>query len=231
MSETTGFGSFGGATAVEDASLPEGLDGMAPEDGYEFTAGTGGGGQYKPRVTPGPITFRYEFQKFETKTNRDGVVINEITFNAHVQNAALGMGRLLVDRGDTETKVSFVRVSDYKSPKMVEKRVQSGFEELYQCLGLLESVGVPKSKAALAETLKGATGAMGQASLVWRAAKKVGDRTEIFSTSPNTGRGEAAWPARGADGKLPLEVKFSDGETKLGREEIGRFYAPKSAKK
>lgn len=227
MSETTGFG-FGGGTAVEDAALPEGLDNI-PEEGFEFTEGTGGG-QFKPRVTPGPVTFRYEFQKFETHTNSAGVVINEITFNAHVQNAALGAGRLLVDRGESETKVSFQRVSDYKSAKMIEKRVQSGFEELYQCLGLIADVGRPKSRAEMVQVLRTCGSRMGPGSIVWRASKKVGDKYEVFSTSPNAGRGELAWPARGADGALPMEVKFSDGETKLGREELGRLYAPKAAK-
>lgn len=229
MSENTfGFG----ATAVEDATLPDNLEVAGEvEEGFSFTEGTGGG-QYKPRVTPGPVTFRYEPTGYREEPNKDGVMIREITYTAHVQNSSLGVGRLLVDRGESETKVSYQRESDYKSPKMVEKRVQSGFERLYEALGLKAEFGLPTSRAAFVEALRGATGRYAQGSLIWRASKKLdnGD-VEIFSTSPNPGRGEKPWPARGADGQLPIEVTFSDGTTKFGREEIGRLYAPKANKK
>ena len=183
-----------------------------------------------PRITPGSVNFRFEETGFETKINPKGVEIAEITFTAHVQAADLQPGRLLRDNGESEVQIRFNRTSDYKSDLMKEKEVQSGFERLYQCLGLIQEIGKPKSKAAMLEALRASTGRHGSGKLIWTCAKKISDDlTEVYSTSPNTKRNEKPIP-RGEDGNPVQEITFSNGDTKMVREEIGRLFVPRVKK-
>lgn len=213
MTEAFGFGSSG--TVVDDTAIPDNPALDADED-FQFDESTGGG-EFPPQLTPGPVTFRYECTEFKAA---EGGRPNELTYTAHVQTAGLTPGRILRDRGLTEIPVRFNRSSDYKSDKMKEKKVPSDMERLYSGLGLVDEIGKPSSRAQMIEVLRGANGRTAQGSVAWGAAIKIKDgEYEVYSTSPNTKRGEKPWP-RNPDGTLATSVKFSTGDTKMAREEI-----------
>ena len=240
--ETFGFG------GVPTLAVPTEVDSQVDE-GYDFPVDEGGG-QYRPSLTPGTVHFRFESTELvEGKTAKDRetgetITFDEITYTAHVQTAELASGRILKDNGESEIPIRFNRASGFRTKKMREAAppIQSGLQRLYQCLGLIESVGKPRSDAALVQTLRASSGEFGTGKLVWTCAKKINDSlTEVFSTSPNLKRGEKQLP-RGEDGNPVQEVTFSvpgiglGGEpivnkiTKTVREEVGRLFVPRVKK-
>lgn len=230
MMSDSEFG-FGGVAVADDTTIPDN-PALGADDDFQFDESQGG--QFPPRITPGPVHFRYEVTGFKDAAANNGKA-SEVTYTAHVQVADLGPGRLLKDQGLTEIPVRFCRASDYKSAAMKEKKVPSDAERLYAALGLVEEVGKPTSRAQMWEVLRGASGRIAKGSLVWSAAIKNGTddkgktKYETFSTSPNIKRGDKPWP-RTAEGQLALEVTFSTGESRVGREEIGGLVVPKVKK-
>lgn len=233
---------FGGGTVetLVDEEIPQDLQGTGGD--FEFDEPTGGG-EYPPRILPGAVRFRFEFAKLDEQdangsvhTLRNGKV-PKITYNAHVLNADLTPGRLLRDTGEPETPVRFNEASGFKSQAMKDKKVSTDVERLYTTLGLLAEFGPPKSLDQIVQMIQGANGRIGTGAIGWNAAVKT-DQTnekgktvyEVFSTKPNTKRGEKPWP-RGEDGALLERVTFSDGTEKLAREQIIALYAPKKETK
>jgi len=240
--ETFGYGvprEFGtGATAVADTDLPPELEG---EGGYEFTEPESG--DFLPRILPGSVTFRYEEQEF---LPADGVKGAQIVWAANVQTADFAPGRVLRGADKSELRVAYNRASGkkpapFKNADGKMQQMPSGFEKLYACLGLVNTVGVPGSQAQLEQTLRGAGGLIGRGKLAWEATVKLDDGTiETFTTArkkerrveakgPYAARVTKPWPVN-ADGTLPVRVIFSNGDSKVGRETIAELYPAKKVK-
>lgn len=194
----------------------------------DFQFDTDEGMRFAPRITPGTVTFRFEPTRNEESNGK-----RTIEYTAHVQVKGLAPARILRTINGDEAPLNFQRASDFKSPAMRDKKIPSDMERLYSALGLVATHGKPTSKEQMFDTIYAAAGAIGKATIIWKAVRTVSKKTETskavyetFSTSPNVKKGEKPWP-RAEDGSLLEEVTFADGSTKMGREEIGRLIPAK----
>ena len=236
--ETFGFGAGAATAGLLDTEIPPEIGG----GDFEFDEPTGGGGNFPPRITPGPARFRVEITAYAEQDANGSVhvlrngKVPKLTYTAHVQVGDLGPGRLLKDSGEAEIPVRFNDASGFKSEAMKAKHVSTDLERLYTATGLLAEFGPPKSLDSMVEMLRNAGSRYASGNIGWTAGAKTDDVNdkgktiyEVFSTKPNTKRGEKPWP-RAADGSLATSVTFANGETKMAREGVTALYAPKVAK-
>jgi len=187
-------------------------------------------GSFKPRIYPGPVKFIFTpvpaVDRSTGQPTADGlsaIVVNgqtyyQLHFNADILAGTLPPARLVEPvPADTIISVRFQRVSTYVFPK----RGISTACELYRSLGLDKKFGVPKTQKELLQRLVEAKGAVGHGDIGWEAYNSA--TKERFSTAPNTKKGDKPWPKQ-PDGRPALEVTFSDGTTKFGRERLTRLF-------
>ena len=160
------------------------------------------GGSYTPQVYPGIHNFLFALEDekpFETReyTTKDGTQVKDFTVNHK--------GTVSYTAADGEQKEAVIRFNQAgfrRTPKMVEKRMNSRGGELLRTLGI--HLDKP-SQAAVEQALREADGrVMGRGVVNWEAYCK--DDKQVVSTNPNTKRGDARWP-KGADGKYLSEVR------------------------
>ena len=180
------------------------------------------GGSYTPQVYPGIHNFLFALEDekpFETReyTTKDGTQVKDFTVNHK--------GTVSYTAADGEQKEAVIRFNQAgfrRTPKMVEKRMNSRGGELLRTLGI--HLDKP-SQAAVEQALREADGrVMGRGVVNWEAYCK--DDKQVVSTNPNTKRGDARWP-KGADGKYMSEVTCPKcGAALAGREKITDYKLP-----
>jgi hypothetical protein len=188
------------------------------------------GGTYTPQVCPGIHNFLFALEDekpFETREydTKDGHV-KDFTVNHK------GTVSYVADGEQKEAVIRFNQAGFRRTPKMVEKRMNSRGGDLLRSLGIhLDN----PSKANVEQALREADGkVMGRGVVNWQAyckACKEANRFDatwngIVSTNANTKRGEARWP-KGADGKYLTDVQCPKcGATLAGRERITDYKLP-----
>jgi len=221
-------------TVEEMVSVPAGEDLSLPESGgwedfpeFEFT----------PRVTPGVVTYRYEYKETREKATKAGVPFKVVVFTAHVLTDALPPARLIGIEPGTEVAVNFNEVSSAnfatKDKKGREVEISTA-ALLFRALGLDKRFPQvsPADGAAIVAYLEQASGLMAEGVLAWRAGAKLEDGSyEVFSTHPrknkkDPARAEKPWPI---GNPRPVSVTFSNGESKVGQERLVRSSPLKSA--
>ena len=223
---------FFSSTAVADTDIPQEVE--VGDEEFVFTEeDSRGSGGFKPRITPGPVTFRFELVEYKPPTAESANHI--FGYTAHVKTVGLPPERLLQDRGQDEVPVLFNRIW----AKPATKNKETGkfenrpfeLERLYAGLGFLTEFGPATFDQMVERIRQHSAGRVVAGSVKWEAAKKFDSGTQLFTTSPRLRRKvpDRPWPAR-VEGKLPIEVTFADGSTKFAREVIGAVYAPKVAK-
>jgi len=181
------------------------------------------GGSYTPQVYPGVHNFLFALEDekpFETReyTTKDGTKVKEFTVNHK--------GTVSYVDGSGETKESTIRFNQAgfrRTPKMVEKKMNSRGGELLRTLNI--NLGNSITHAKVEEALRQADGrVMGRGVVNWEAYCK--DDKQVVSTNPNTKRGDARWP-KGTDGKYLTEVQCPKcGAALSGREKITDYKLP-----
>ena len=180
------------------------------------------GDSHTPQVYPGIHNFLFALEDekpFETReyTTKDGTQVKDFTVNHK--------GTVSYTAADGEQKEAVIRFNQAgfrRTPKMVEKRMNSRGGELLRTLGI--HLDKP-SQAAVEQALREADGrVMGRGVVNWEAYCK--DDKQVVSTNANTKRGDARWP-KGADGKYVTEVTCTKcGATLAGREKITDYKLP-----
>jgi hypothetical protein len=179
-----------------------------------------GGGSYTPQVYPGIHNFLFALEDekpFETREydTKDGHV-KDFTVNHK------GTVSYIADGEQKESVIRFNQAGFRRTPKMVEKRMNSRGGDLLRSLGIhLDN----PSKVNVEQALREADGkVMGRGVVNWQAYCK--DDKQVVSTNANTKRGEARWP-KGADGKYLTDVQCPKcGATLAGRERITDYKLP-----
>lgn len=179
-----------------------------------------GGGSYTPQVYPGIHNFLFALEDekpFETREydTKDGHV-KDFTVNHK------GTVSYIADGEQKESVIRFNQAGFRRTPKMVDKRMNSRGGDLLRALGIhLDN----PSKANVEQALREADGkVMGRGVVNWEAYCK--DDKQVVSTNANTKRGDARWP-KGADGKYVSEVTCPKcGAALAGREKITDYKLP-----
>lgn len=181
------------------------------------------GGSYTPQVYPGVHNFLFSLEDenpFETREydTKDGTHVKDFTVN-HKGTISY----VTVDGEQKESTIRFNRAGFHRSPKMIEKRMNSRGGELLRTLSI--NLGSNMNKAAVEQALREADGkVMGRGVVNWEAYCK--DDKQVVSTNANTKRGDARWP-KGADGKYVSEVTCPKcGAALAGREKITDYKLP-----
>lgn len=169
-------------------------------------------GVYLPAVSPGPVEFVFNLDKVNTIVVQ-GETMPQIEWTAEILTDKLPAERLLSPTNG-RVRVPFQRSSFYVFPK----RGISPAGELYRALGLHETHGKANNKGEVIERLQQASGsAVGRGISGLEAYNR--NTGERFSTNPNVKKGDKPWP-RTENGGYALDVQFSDGTRKPGREQI-----------
>jgi len=179
-----------------------------------------GGGSYTPQVYPGIHNFLFALEDekpFETREydTKDGHV-KDFTVNHK------GTVSYIADGEQKESVIRFNQAGFRRTPKMVDKRMNSRGGDLLRSLSIhLDN----PSKANVEQALREADGkVMGRGVVNWQAYCK--DDKQVVSTNANTKRGEARWP-KGTDGKYLTDVQCPKcGATLAGRERITDYKLP-----
>src|ERR1017187_4701058 len=161
------------------------------------------GGSYTPQVYPGIHNFLFALEDqnpFETReyTTKDGTKVKDFTVNHK--------GTVTYTNGAGEQKESVIRFNQagfHRSPKMIEKKMNSRGGELLRTLSI--NLGSNLNKGAVEQALREADSrTMGRGVVNWEAYCK--DDKQVVSTNPNSKKGDARWP-KGTDGKYVTEVQ------------------------
>lgn len=122
---------------------------------------------------------------------------------------------------EKEVTIRFNKAEFFKSPKMIERKINSDGEELMRALGI--RIEGPFTWDAAKQAFQEASGrATFTATVGWSAFQK---ETKV-SIRTNPRRDDLPWP-KGSDGKFEQPTSFPDGEKTYGREEITRYRIPK----
>lgn len=174
-------------------------------------------GTFAPRLEAGKdYNFLFELEEEPwTERQYDNKAIHGIAYKATTT--------ITVDGEDKEVTVRFQKADFFKTPKMVEKRVNSDGEELLRALGIKFSG--PFTLDSVKQALREADGRSHfTATVGWNAYFK----EEKVNIRTNPRKNDLPWP-KGADGKYVQPVTSPKGETSTGREEIVRFRISKGA--
>ena len=175
-------------------------------------------GTFSPRLEAGKdylFTMELEDDPFGTR-EYDGKTIYSINYKATTT--------ITTPEGEEkEVTVRFQSADFYKTPKMIEKRVNSDGEELMRALNLRLEGKLTWDN--IKQAFREADGrAKFTATIGWKAYSK-DDKINI-RTHPR--KNDILWP-KGADGKYEPVVTFPSGEKATGREEVVRYRLPRQA--
>ncbi len=209
-------------TTLDDPTLNTLADddiGSIDWDAPESRAGAG----YTPQVYPGIHNFLFALEDekpFETReyVTKDGTQVKDFTVNHK--------GTVSYTNGNGEQKEAIIRFNQagfHRSPKMIQKKMNSRGGELLRTLNI--NLGNNVNKASVEQALREANGrVMGRGVVNWEAYCK--DDKQVVSTNANTKRGDARWP-KGPDGKYDTEVACPKcGAALSGRERITDYKLP-----
>ncbi len=213
-------------TALDDPTVNALADddiGSIDWDAPESRGGTGG---YTPQVYPGIHNFLFALEDEKPFETRTYTVAKGTPQQQDVKDFTVNhKGTVSYINGSGDQKESVIRFNQVgfrRTPKMIEKRMNSRGGELLRTLGI--HLDEP-SQAAVEQALREADGrVMGRGVVNWEAYCK--DDKQVVSTNANTKRGDARWP-KGADGKYVSEVTCPKcGAALAGREKITDYKLP-----
>lgn len=247
MTETFGFGSV--LTEQIDTGIPAEVSETSPDSsGWQDYEGSEQ--RYEPRITPGLVVFRFEADVCQEPENGTGEnnrstctlangKVPRIIYTAHVQTAELPSARLLKNVGGAEVSVRFNEASGFVSQTMKDNKdkatgkdapISSDMSRLYTALGLREECGPAKNTDQARDTIMNCGSRLVHGALGWKASTKLADGSfETFIAGRKLRKKEKAWPLD-EQGNLAVEVTFSNGDRKVGREQIVAVYPPRRKK-